>query len=190
MPSNRPKRNARRPMSRVPRGVTMSSQEVTVTVPFKFFQTCGAAATTAINLSPGNFGGSLGGILQNFELFRFLNLQIQISVITLSVTTDLAVVGYFKTIPSVPPTTAANTFAASASRLIASTNTVPVRMSLTQRDLKNGSRVWYNTIAPTGVSADDLNQGILYVTCPTGQSLALEFSGMIQFRGHTNTNVD
>jgi len=170
--------------------LTMSGRDTTIVVNFKHTSTATANATANVGISPANFGPFLVSIADSFEMFQFINLQI--NVIPLAITAgSMGTIGYFKTIPSTPPTTPENVLNAVASRLISTVITTPQRLSLSKRDLTGGARVMYNCQAPTGVSADDLNQGILYFSSSTaGFTFVMEFSGLCKFRGRSNTNVN
>lgn len=122
-------------------------------------------------------------------MFRFIHLSVNINILVPG-SAAVSAVGYFKTIPTTPPATTETVLNGVASRLITSVITTPQRLTLTRRDLSGGARVFYNCAAPTGVSPDDINQGILYAINGAAITTALEFSGIVQFRGRSNPTVD
>jgi len=145
--------------------------------------------STGINVTPQSFGSRLTTLGTVYQEFRFRGITIKIHPPGTSATTSY-IVSYFKTLPTTLPTSSNDFYQATASRLVANTDTVPQILVLRAPHLKNNVRPWFNC-KETNDENLDYTQGAIYFYNTAGLTstvplIQVEIGYEIEFRGPTD----
>ncbi len=172
----------------------------TVTVPGKALLSLTTSAGSSVIGAQLSVAGSLissrlKALGDVYKEFRFTRIVFKIHPVVNSAGTPVPyTLSYYKNIPLTAPTTMADGYQATSSRLVAGTDTVPQLMTLDSSVLLNNIRPWYDCDTATSSDANDYSQGILYLTTPaiatTTISPLIEMAYVVQFRGATTPTVD
>jgi len=198
--------NRRNNNNRAGRRTAINSQRLlsgidrTIAVPGKTLLTntipgLGTTAQIQVTASSSALGSRLNALGNVYEAFKFKQLSIRCHPAVNSLGVPIPyVVAYYKTQPSVAPTTLASAYEATCSRLVAAGDTVPQQLDIPSSALMSNVRPWYDTDQST-TDVDDYAQGYLYIVTPalaTGVTAQfnIEVGYMCLFRGATNPIVD
>jgi len=190
-----PKRSGRRRKKARSSRVSISGTDKIERVPGKVLVQV-TAFTTAIPLNISALGARLTTLGTVFQEHRFTSIRAVLhpGFATGSITRTGYVAGYFKVIPLIPPTTAANLYQGVVSRLNDVGDTVPVSLSLRRRELMGNVRTWYTNTVTSGSTLLDSTQGIIYIigngNSVNGLNATVEVSFVCEFRGPTLPPVE
>jgi len=162
---------------------TISGRDLPVVISGKFLWQTTTNALQTLNLNP-YFDSRLAYFAGGFQEFRFTNLQLR-----LHSTTATYVVGYFKTFPVNVPSNIQSCYETQCSRVSSTTDTVPVTLTVDRSTLMSGVRSWYICNSGAGDTANDLNNGVIYIYPSAAATRIIEMSYTCVFRGATTPSV-